>query len=89
MPQYSHQNLFPFIQKIYSLNNEEKFFIINKLCKNISDDKKLLLILEKFNINHIDIYSDEYFNTSVDYLIINKFFKFLSFLIKKINFIYF
>ena len=77
------------IYKIFSPDSEKKLFIITKLCKIINNDKNLFTILEKFNIQNIDIYSDEYYNTCIDYLIEFKLFNSLSFIIKKINFIHF
>ena len=65
-------NIINILVKIYNLyepDSEKKLFIITKLCKSIINDKKLLSILQKFNIQNIDIYSDEYYNTCVDYLI--------------------
>jgi hypothetical protein len=77
------------LKELNSNNQENTYFILTKLCKNVQNDKKLLLILEKLHVNNIDIFSDEYYNTCIDYLISNKLFNSLSFLIKKINVIFF
>ena len=83
------KNIIDIVKKIYNIQPEEVFFVITKLCKSIKDDKKLQLILSNININNIDIYSDEYYNTCIDYLIERRMFQSLSYLINKVNFIFF
>ena len=74
---------------IYLLDLEKHTLLINKLCKRILNENYLLEIFKKFKINNFDIYPDSNLYLCIDYLIINKYFNVLLYLLDKINYIEF
>jgi hypothetical protein len=77
------------LKLIYELDREDITLLINKLCKNIKNDKLLLNILEYINPQNIDIYPDNSMFTCIDYLLVKNSIEILEYLIPKINYIYF
>lgn len=74
---------------IYLLDAEKYTLIITKLCKNISNQNYLLIILKKFEIDNFDVYPDSNLYLCIDYLILNEYYDVLIYLLDKINYIEF
>jgi hypothetical protein len=76
-------------KNIYLLDYEKKTLLINKLCRIIDDEDYLFDILKFININNFESYTDSNMLTCVDYLIINKYYRVLKYMLEKINYIEF
>lgn len=74
---------------IYLLDIEKYIFMINKLCKVIKDQKFLMDIFKKIQVDNLDIYPDNNLLSCIDYLIYNEYFDVLVYLLDKINYIEF
>ncbi len=76
-------------KNIYLLNYDNKTLLITKLCYMIDDENYLFDILKFININNFDFYTDSNMLSCIDYLIINRYFIVLKYILDKINFIEF
>jgi hypothetical protein len=82
-------NLLEIINLIYLLEREDKFLLITKITREISNDNLLKYIFSYIKFTNIDIYPDENLLTCVDYLILNYNLEILYDIIDNINYIYF
>ncbi len=77
------------LKSIYELDIEGKIFLITRLCYYIKNEKLLLKIIKYIKPNNFDIYPDSNLFTCVDYLFMNDNIEVLTYLISRINYIYF
>ena len=77
------------LKSIFELDREEVFLVITKLCREVKNEKLLLKIIEYINPKNLDIFPDSNNNTCIDYLILEENFNVLSFLIDRVEHIYF
>jgi hypothetical protein len=77
------------LKNIFELNKEELFLLMDKLCRDITNQQLLINIIKYINPKNLDIFPDSNNNTCVDYLIFGENFEVLNFLIDRIEHIYF
>jgi hypothetical protein len=82
-------NLLKIIKSIYLLGREDKFLLITKITREITNENILKYIFDYINLQNFDIYPDENLLTCVDYLILHNNLEILYNIIDNINYIYF